>query len=119
MKIKYKFMIILLVLGTNIFSQENNESYILLSGTKWLVTSEDEDAFPPHYEIEFLENGIIFDRYPNDGHYWQQDRNIIIIYWSQNTAKSICFFVSEKIITGSIKNVNGYYGKFKMERIEN
>ena len=110
MKIKYVFIIMLIISGSKIFSQDNNEQNILLTGTKWIVITEegDEDSFPPNYIIEFLENNMLFDRYPNDGHYWEQKNNSVIIYWNQNYSTSIGFIISENIID---------FGYFMMERI--
>jgi len=119
---KTKYIFILLIMSANIvFSQDNNGQNILLTGTKWIVIPEegDEDSWPSQYIIEFLENNILFDSYPNDGHCWEQKNNIIIIYWSNYTATSVGFIVSENIIRGILINSNGYFGNFRMERIIN
>jgi len=98
-----------------IISEQNNKSSLV--GTKWLVISENEDDFPPNYKIEFLEGGVLFDRYPNDGHYWEQKENIVIIYWNQGSAKSVGLIISENNIKCILINEeSGYCGNYEMRR---
>ena len=103
----------------NIELNWENKNNKLLLGTKWTYIEEepDDDERMPPIVIEFMENGYLHDRMPNDGHSYEQKDNILLIYWNQKTAISIGYFESENIIKGNLHNIYNRSNNFRIERI--
>jgi hypothetical protein len=114
----------LFLLKINIFSEENKAPIILLNGTTWLYIDEDEDEINkiPPFKIQFLQNGAMLEHSPYDNEVfgnsiWVQKEDIIIMYVNDMYLIEVGLILSETLIKGIGKNADGYFSRFRMERI--
>jgi len=125
-RIKILFLIVLLfIIKLNVFPNEKEYPILLLEGTFWLYIDQDEEDYRiPPFQVEFLKNGLMLEQSPYaegeifDTTVWEQIGDVVIMYVNDMFSIEVGLIMSETLINGIAKNVNGVFRSFTMERIK-